>query len=248
LFSLRRALAVAALGYLICACSPMTPASAPATTRPPVAAMARSTPVPAATPAGTVASGQGSSNAEMAHERLQQEALKTTLIIVSSTSTGIEGDIYRDLRARNFRSSTGPDEGIDTHSLSCYPNCVFVPVEEVNALTVDVWVQVFRHEYRHMLQASHNPNMSTDFRGPDGRFTVYAAFSEVCADFGLNVAPVYQAQVRMEQVRAVVGADQQPLIDQACQGDRPSYDKLVQLYNTAKASDQAFALLYSTYS
>ena len=184
----------------------------------------------------------------MAHTRLQQEALKTTLIIVSSASTGVEGDIYRDMRARIFRSSTGPDEGIDTHSLACYPNCVFVPAEEVNALTVDVWASVLRHEYRHMVQASHNPNMASDFRGPDGRFTVYAAFSEACADFELNVAPVYQAQARMEQLRAVVGADQQALIDQACQGDRAAYDKLVQVYNGARSSEQAFALLYPTYS
>src|SRR5207244_2429590 len=96
---------------------------------------------------------RGSSNVEVAHERLQQEPMQTTLIIVSDTSSGVEGNIYRDLLARNFRSSTGPDEGIDTHSLSCYPNCVFVPAPEVNALSVDGWVQVLRHEYRHMVQA-----------------------------------------------------------------------------------------------
>jgi hypothetical protein len=235
--------------------SPPAPAAtdAPASNSPiptATAALFSSSPIPAATnaPLGPRANDQGSSTVEMAYARLQQEAMKTTLVIVSSASTGVEGDIYRDMRARIFRASTGPDEGIDTHSLSCYPNCVFVPVEEVNALTVDVWVLVLRHEYRHMVQASHNPNMSADYRGPDGRFTVYAAFSEACADFGLNVAPVYQAQVRMEQLRGVLGADQQPLIDQACQGDRPSYDKVVQMYNSAKSSDQAFALLYPTYS
>jgi hypothetical protein len=231
----------------------MTQANAPATAHPPVAATAvpaSNSPIPAATnaPLGPRANDQGSSTVEVAYARLQQEAMKTTLVIVSSASTGVEGDIYRDMRARIFRSSTGPDEGIDTHGLACYPNCVFVPAEEVNALTVDVWAIVLRHEYRHMVQASHNPNMASDFRGSDGGFTVYAAFSEACADFGLNVAPVYQAQMRMEQLRGVLGADQQPLIDQACQGDRPSYDKVVQMYNSAKSSDQAFALLYPAYS
>ena len=151
------------------------------------------------------------------------------------------------MRARVFRSTTGPDEGIDTHSLPCYPNCVFVPIEEVNVLTVGTWMQVLRHEYRHMLQASHNPNLAADFRGPDGRFTSYGAFSEACADAGLNVAPIYQARARLDQLRATLSAAQQPLIDQACQGDRPSYEQLVLLYNTALSSPQAFALLFPTY-
>jgi len=250
---LHRTLAVAVLSYLICACGAITPAATPGSSsgssaplRPTPAAAA--SPAPAASPAGTIDSGKGNSNVELAHQQLQQQAtLKTTLVIVSSTSSGVEGAIYRDLLARNFRSSTGPDEGIDTRELTCYPNCVFVPANEVNSLSVEEWVQVLRHEYRHNVQAAHNPNMAADFRGPDGRFTSYGAFSEACADYGLNVAPVYQAQVRIDQLRTVLGATQQSLIDQACQGDKPSYDKIVQLYNAAQSGGATFSDLFPTY-
>lgn len=248
----RRALAVAAVGYLLCACSAMTqasPAAPSSATVAPRATSATAAPAGAATPAGTIDSGQGNSNVETAHQQLQQtQPFKTTLVIVSGSSGGVEAAIFRDLLARNFRSSTGPDEGIDTRSLTCYPNCVFVPANEVNALSVAGWVQVLKHEYRHNVQAAHNPNMAADFRGPDGRFTSYGAFSEACADYGLNVAPVYQAQLRIDQLRATVGAAQQPLIDQACQGDKPAYDKLIQQFNSAAGSGQTFAQLFPSYS
>ena len=223
-----------------------------ATLPPPTTGFPTATPPPRASATalsiGTVAAATAiKTNIELAHDRLQAEPMQTTLIIVSSASTGLEGLIYQDMRTRVFRSTTGPDEGIDTHSLSCYPNCVFVPSEEVNVLTVGVWMLVLRHEYRHMVQASHNPNLAADFRGPDGRFTSYAAFSEACADYGLNVAPVYRAQVRIDQLRAALGASRQPLIDQACQGDKPSYDQVMQMYDAASVGGGMFSELFPTY-
>jgi hypothetical protein len=251
IFKLYLPIILAAVAMLLGDRSGIAPVRPPATSTPtPIATPLNypATPMAAPTPDAGAANGSENSTVAAARARLQQEGMTTTLIIVTGASTGVEGIIYQDLLARGFRSTTGPDEGIDTHSLSCYPNCIFVPAAEVDALGVDLWVQVLRHEYRHMVQASHNPNMASVFRNSDGWFTSYAAFSEVCADFGLNVAPLYQAELRMLQLRSVVGAAQQPLIDQACQGDKLSYDKLLQAYNSASGSDQAFAQLFPPYS
>jgi hypothetical protein len=199
------------------------------------------------TPTSYVVHGAGDSNAEKAHAQLQNTDLKTFLILVSGDSTGLEGEIYRDLIKRNFRSTTGPDEGVDTHGYFCYPNCVFVLKEAANVLSVEGWTAVLRHEYRHVVQATNNPNMAQDFREPGGRFTSYAAFSEACADYGLNTAPVYQAETRMGQLSAVLGPDQQGLIDQACSGSKPAYDQVVAEYDHRQGSDQAFAELFPPY-
>ena len=189
----------------------------------------------------------GPSTLERAHTRLQAEGLRTELIIVSRASKGVELAIYRDLRIRRYRSTTGPDEGIDTHSLACYPACVFVPVQEINVLTVDRWAAVLRHEYRHVIQAANNPNLASDFRLANGVFTSYGLFSEVCADYGVYVAPGYGARWRMAALKARLGASRQWMIDQACAGIKPSYDSLVQTYNRIRRSSRAFAALFPRY-
>ena len=204
-------------------------------------------PSPTANPTPYVINGNGESTVEQAHARLQNEGRQTYLLILSSASSDVEGEIYQDLRQRNIRMTTGPDEGIDTHGLFCYPNCVFVPQEEVNALSVEAWVQVLRHEYRHIVQATNNPHMAQDFREPGGQFTPYAAFSEVCADYGLNVALFYRAQERMDQLKLALGESQQSLIDQACNGNKAAYDKVVQAFNQHKGSEQAFVQLFEPY-
>ena len=194
-----------------------------------------------------ITSVAGSSTLERAHARLLAEGLQTQLIIVSRASQGVELAIYRDLRIRRYRSTTGPDEGIDTHSLACYPACVFVPVQEINVLTVGRWMAVLRHEFRHVIQAGNNPNMASDFRGANGVFTSYGLFSEVCADYGIYVAPGYGARWRMTALKARLGASRQPLIDQACSGLKPSYDNMVQTYNRIRRSSRAFAALFPRY-
>ena len=156
-----------------------------------------------------ITTAAGPSTLERAHARLEAEGLRTKLIIVSPASQGVELAIYRDLRIRHYRSTTGPDEGIDTHSLACYPACVFVPVQEIKVLAVDRWVAVLRHEYRHVIQAGNNPHMASDFRGADGVFTSYGQFSEVCADYGIYVAPDYRARTRMAMLKAALGASRQ---------------------------------------
>lgn len=206
------------------------------------------TATPTATPPpGYVLYGPGNSNAERAHEILLNEGNAIYLIVVSTQSTGVEGDIYRDLRQRNFRTTTGPDEGIDTSTEICYPNCAYVLAEELNAIGVNSWVRVLQHEYRHITQAKNNPNLARDFRDPDGTFTTYGAFVEACADYGLDVAPVYHAQQRIDDLKSALGADRQSLIDQACAGDPFLYVSLRNQYNIAIGRADAFDQLFPPY-
>jgi hypothetical protein len=200
-------------------------------------------PAPPHQPTSYVVNGIGGSNVEQAHAQLQQQGNHVYLIVVSSDSPGIEGQIYRDLIQRNIRATVGPDEGFDTHGEFCYPNCVFVPREAANAISVQAWVDVLRHEYRHITQAENNPNMAQDFRNPSGEFTTYAAFEEACADYGLNVAPIYHAQVRMDQLKNVLGPARQSLIERACAGDKNAYQTLLDQYDQ-RAGQGAFALLF----
>ncbi len=208
--------------------------------------------VPASTPSpiGTidyVVNGTGKSNVAQALYRLQAQGDLVYLVILSSQSTGTEGEIYRDLQQRGFRSTTGPDEGVDTHGEFCYPDCVFVLAGAVNAISPDSWVRVLQHEYRHITQAENNPDLAQDFRDPNGMFTLYAAFSEACADYGLDVAPIYRAQQRMDQLKNVLGTGQQGLIDQACRGDKSAYQTLVDQYNQKIGHNNAFQQLFPPY-
>ncbi len=205
-----------------------------------------SVPSAAATP-GYVVNGTGHSNVEQAHASLLGEGYKVYLILVSYRSTGVEGQIYRDLIARHFRSTTGPDEGIDTRGEFCYPNCVFVPVQDANVIGASGWVGVLRHEYRHITQAENNSNMAHDFRSPNGVFTSYAAFSEACADYGLNEALVYHAGYRINRLTSVLGIQQQTLIDAACSGNMSAYQNLVARYNQQLGNPRAFAQWFPPY-
>src|ERR671939_271514 len=82
------------------------------------------------------------SNLNRARAMLQDEALQFELILVTRDSTGIEGQIYRDLKQRNIRATAGPDEGLDVRDEPCYPKCIFVPSDEVNAISVTSWTRV----------------------------------------------------------------------------------------------------------
>ena len=146
-----------------------------------------------------------------------------------------------------FRTTTGPDEGIDTASEFCYPDCIFVLSDVVNVLNSNSWARVFQHEYRHITQAKNNPDMARDFRDPNGIFTTYGAFSEACADYGLNVAPLYRAESRMSRLMNALGADRQGLIDQACIGDKSAYQDLVNQYNQTVGQGSAFQQLFPPY-
>ncbi len=203
--------------------------------------------LPLAGLSGYVVNGTGNSNVEQAHALLQNEGYQVYLIILSNQSPGVEGLIYRDLLQRHFRSTTGPDEGFDTHGEFCYPNCVYVPSAAVNAISVYGWVGVLRHEYRHINQAEHNPNLAQDFRSPNGWFTSYGAFSEACADYGLNEAPVYYAWYRINRLKSVLGIQQQTLIDAACSGNMPAYSSVVARYNQKMGSPRAFVVLFPLY-
>ncbi len=200
-----------------------------------------------AAPPNYVVNGTGYSNVESAHARLLNKGYKVYLILVSYRSAGVEGQIYRDLIARHFRSTTGPDEGIDTHGEFCYPDCVFVPQQDANVISVSGWVGVLEHEYRHITQAENNPNMAQDFRLPNGLFTSYGAFSEACADYGLNEAPVYRAGYRINRLKSVLGIQQQSLITAACRGNMPAYQSLVARYDQKVRNLRAFARLFPPY-
>lgn len=228
--------------------APITRAATTSTQAPVIQTATAQTPGAQATPPKVVVDDSGESTAGQAVVRLRADGLNMTLVIVSENSTGVELAVYQDLHQRMIRATTGPDEGIDIRSERCYPYCVFVPFDERNALSVDAWSLVLRHEYRHMLQASHNPNLASDFRAPGGGlFTTYAAFSEACADYGLNVSTLYHAQERIDQVKMVIGGGAQTLLDQACTGDKTAYDKLVQTYNQNRDAAPEFAQLFPQY-
>lgn len=192
--------------------------------------------------------GNKSTNVAQAQAELFQEGLRFYLIIVSSSSTGLEAEIYQDLVKRNFRATTGPDEGFDTQSLECHLSCVFVPLDVVNALTVPSWKSVLRHEQRHMLQAANNPDLAREFRRTEtSLFSTYAAFLEACADEGILVADeTYLSSVRMPRLRQTLGANAKTMIDRACEGYREDYDSVVQMYD-AKQGAGSFANLFPPY-
>lgn len=214
------------------------------------APVAGSTRVPAAQAApmpNSVVNAIGDSNVEQADAQLQKSGSQFDLIFVSTKSTGVQADIYRDLRQRNIRATTGPDEGIDTQGESCYPNCVFIPREEADAISVEAWIEVLRHEYRHIIQEKNNPDMARDFRNSQGLFTTYAAFSEACADYGIDVEPLYHAQERIDRLKQVLGAVRQGLLDRACDGDKLAYQTLLDQYNQSAGYSGAFGDLFPPY-
>ncbi len=187
-------------------------------------------------------------NAARAQARLFQEGLRFYLIVVSASSTGLEGEIYQDLTRRNIRATTGPDEGFDTTRVECHPNCVYVPKAAVNAITAESWVNVLRHEQRHMVQAANNPDLAQAFR-PDkeGLFTTYAAFLEVCADDSIYVGePIYHTSQRMPKLKAALGGENLALLTQACEGDVAAYSGVVRVYE-GKMGEGTFAKLFPPY-
>jgi hypothetical protein len=187
-------------------------------------------------------------NVELAQTVLRQEGFRFTLLIVSSTSTGLSGEIYRDLLKRNFRATTGPDEGFDTSTYPCHPFCVFVRQEVVNEISVPSWQGVLRHEYRHMVQAANNPNLAREFRPlGNGLFSTYAAFLEACADNGIFVADTtYHSSERMPQLRLVVGDENESVRQRACVGHKEAYNSLVKSYEL-KQGEGSFAVLFPPY-
>lgn len=187
------------------------------------------------------------SNVGRAHALLQSQGKRFTLIIVSRNSTELEGEIHRDLQQRGFRATAGPDEGFDTRGESCYPGCVYVRIQDVNVISVYAWARVLQHEYRHIIQATNNPRMAQDFRNSDGVFTPYAAFSEACADYELNVARMYRARQRIDQVKRILGDGQESLVNQACNGYMRAYVELVDLYNENIGRPNAFEELFRPY-
>jgi hypothetical protein len=78
-------------------------------------------------------------------------------------------------------------------------------------------------------------------------FTPYAAFMEACADYGINVEELYHAQVRIEALKAALGASFSGTLNQACKGDRGSYQAVVSQYNSREGSSNAFSTLFPQY-
>lgn len=192
--------------------------------------------------------GERNTNVAEAQGLLFLEHLVFTVIVVSPDSTGVEKTIYDDLTRRHLRATSGPDEGIDTKSIQCYPNCVFIHPTAVNEIIVESWRNVLRHEQRHMVQAANNPDMARDFRNPsDKTFTTYAAFMEACADDGIYVADqLYHSSKRMPELNNTLGEENRALVTAACRGDPTLYQQLVTAYE-AKAGADSFAKLFPPY-
>jgi hypothetical protein len=190
--------------------------------------------------------GSGDTHVESAYRAMVDagDLDAITLVILSPASSGLEGKIYAHLRLRKFRATTGPDEGIDTRSLSCYPGCIFVPVEEVNALGVGGWMEVLQHEARHVVQLINNPDLARDFVDAAGGRSLYAGFCEACADDGLYTTPLYYARERLARLREVLGAEREPLIQRACKGDKPAYQQVSMLFDQLAGKQGTFAELF----
>lgn len=188
-------------------------------------------------------------NLAQAQARLLGEGLRFYVNVLSPESVGVEQEIYQDLRRRNLRATTGPDEGIDTSALPCAPSCEFTPYQAVNEISVESWVNVLRHEQRHMVQAVHNPNLARDFRGANGLFTTYAAFEEGCADDGIYVGEsIYHTSERMPKLKLVLGDGNALTLTQACQGDKTAYENIVRAYESRAGGAGSFAELFPPYS
>lgn len=187
-------------------------------------------------------------NVALASEQLFQEGLAFSVIVVSPLSTGIQARIYDDLTKRHLRATSGPDEGIDTTSLKCHPNCVFIHYRALDEIGVESWKNVLRHEQRHMVQALHNPNLARDFRRPtDNLFTTYAAFMEACADDGIYVAePMYRSSVRMPELVKILGGESKTLLTRACLGYTDAYQEIVGAFEL-KGGSGSFANLFPPY-
>lgn len=218
-----------------------TPTRARTATRPP--------PLPTGPWTAALLGGGTDSNVARAHARLWQDGLQLAVLVVSPRSEGVQQEIYRDLVKRNLRATTGPDEGFDTRTVQCFPNCVFVPLEAVNSISVESWVNVLRHEQRHMVQAANNPDLAQAFR-PDHTkpFTTYAAFLEVCADDGIYVGePFYHTLERMSRVRAALDVADLPLLKLACEGNPTAYNSVVNAYERKAGGPGSFASLFPPY-
>lgn len=192
--------------------------------------------------------GEGRSNVERAQAVLSKEGLRFALVVVSTESAGLEGEIFRDLTKRNFRATTGADEGFETRGVGCHPRCVFVRSNAVNEISTESWTNVLRHEERHMVQATNHPNLADAFRRtPDSLFTTYAAFLEACADEGIFVAePTYHASERMPRLRLALGAEGADLIRRACEGFTDAYASVVKSYEL-KVGERRWGELFPAY-
>jgi hypothetical protein len=199
-------------------------------------------------PAGYLEGASRETSVARAQTELRSEGLVFSVIVVSFTSEGLRYEIYQDLIRRNFRATTGPDEGIDTTPFECYPDCVFIRQDAVDTLPVESWKNVLRHEQRHMVQAANHPALAQAFRQTDSLFTTYAAFLEACADDGIFVAEnMYHASERMPMLREVLGAPNTYTLAQACQGKPPAYTEIVHLYENRVGVPGAFAQLFPPY-
>jgi hypothetical protein len=227
----------------------LTPSSTPtAYSFPPLNVQAPQPPISATRSTAYLIGTTPDTNVAQAQARLLAQGLRFYLNVISPESTGIEQEIYQDLIRRDLRATTGPDEGISTSALPCAPNCDFVPIHAVNEISVESWVNVLRHEQRHMVQAANNPNLAHDFRAANGVFTTYAAFEEVCADDGIYVGePLYHTSERMSKLKMVLGAGNALTLQEACEGDKAAYENIVRAYESRLGGVGSFAQLFPPY-
>jgi hypothetical protein len=199
-----------------------------------------------------------------------------TMHIVSSTSEGIEGAMYRDLIARQLRIM-GPEDVAHSTQLSGWPDIVIAIEEDLDVLSVTGWRYVLDHESVHMVAAANlaagGVNLAGLMRQPDGTFTHMARFHEVCADYYPRdaagnhrpVARFYGAMDKMPELLGVLeeaddaAVTYQPppgyevlpitglaLADAACVWDREAQQRVRELYDAQEGAG-AFDALFPAY-
>jgi hypothetical protein len=229
------------------ACLPPIPPGTPALT-PAIERLPKETrEQPGARPRPRRAQPDAETNAFAAAAQLKAGGEDFEIVVLSDASTGIEAEIYENLLRRNYRATTGADEGFDVSGQPCWPRCIYLRRDALDAVPVESWVRVLKHESRHVLQAKNNPNLARDFRGADRVFTTYAAFMEACADDGIGVGPLYKAAERLGNLKLVLGAQYDTLVVPACIGERPAFDTLVEAYNRLAGVEDAFLELFPPY-
>ena len=196
--------------------------------------------------------------------------------VVSSSSKGLDREMYDDLVARGWRMM-GPEDIAGSEAKPGWPYVVIARDDTLSANSVEVWGYVLEHEFVHMVAAANltfeGVNLAEVMREAEGSFTHRARFHEVCADYypldtegnHRPVAESYGAMSRMPDLLSalaeyavddleydppahfdVLPITGIPLVDAACVWDREAMERIETLYD-AKRGDGAFEILFPLY-
>ncbi len=108
----------------------------------------------------------------------------------------------------------------------------FIRDDILNKGTYNYWLtQLWPHENRHKIQATHNPKLAEMmWLIPGEKQSVYGAFMEAYADWGYSSTKSYKAAERIGTLLSII---EEPLIRLAGEGDVGAFSELRELYDSA---------------